>query len=676
VEVWNLVFTQFNRKEGGVLEPLPQKNIDTGMGLERLAAVMQGAANNFETDLFKPLTEEIIRAAKNSDSKNNPLFYAVADHMRAVVFAIYDGVLPSNEGRGYVVRKIIRKSLRHLRQLGIEKPFLYKLVPTVARIMRNPYPELAERRENIAEIILAEEKAFISILESSDTLLAQKFKPILKSPGSDKAAPIAFQLYDTYGIPFELIRDWLDKKGIKISESEFNKELEKQKQRSKLQSAMKGEVFDAGQLNLNVEGTRFSGYTDYGIKAKILKIIKGNSEVKKIAKADEARIILDKTCFYPESGGQVGDTGELVKGKNVFKVLDTKKTDKVIIHTGTVIEGSFKKSDSVSAKVDIERRLAIARNHTATHLLQAALRKVLGQHIKQQGSLVAPDRLRFDFTHFKDLSRQELDRIEETVNGYVINNYNLSVRQMSLAQARKSGALAFFGEKYAGRVRVVSINEISRELCGGTHLDFTGQIGLFKIIQESAVASGVRRIEAITGTSAYKAVKEEEKITEDISLALGVPAAKIAQELEKRLNRIRELEKQASSQKLGSVQASLDSLVQNAASVNGIKLVTKVCEDLDMDILRRTVDLIKEKTDNAIIAVASNNSGRALLVMGVTPDLCAKGIDASEIIRQISAIIGGSGGGRNDFAQAGGDKPENLDSAFRKLSDIVSRIKL
>jgi len=704
VEVWNLVFTQFNRKEGGILEPLPQKNIDTGMGLERLAAVMQGAPNNFETDLFKPLTEEIISAAKNSDVKNKPLIYAVADHIRAIVFAIYDGVLPSNEGRGYVIRKLIRKSTLHLRTLGLTKPFLYKLVPILAEIMQSPYPELKERRENIAEIILAEERSFASILDTSEPLLKQEEKPILESAQNDKLTQprdadgliiasgrtsnaIAISvvgLHDTYGIPQEIsygyYKDSLAKSSVAINEVVINSRIEKERNKlktlSKSKSAMTGDVFDSAGLNLKVKETKFLGYAGYEAKGKILGIFKNNLEVKNITKGDTAKIILDKTCFYPESGGQVGDTGELMKGKNIFEVLDTKKLDKVIFHIGRVKEGNFKKSDTVSAKMNIERRLSIARNHTATHLLQAALRKVLGAHIKQQGSLVEADRLRFDFTHFKDLSNAELDRIEETVNHYVMSNYSLASKQMTLPAAKKSGALAFFGEKYEGRVRMVSIGDVSKELCGGTHLDSTGQIGLFKIVQESAVASGIRRIEAITGTYAYKAVKEEEKIIEGISSALNVPVSKIAEELEKKLNRGKELEKQISSQKFSGMQASLDALIQNAESINGIKVITKISENLDMDILRRTVDLIKEKSDNAIIAIASNNSGKLLLVMGVTQDLCAKGIDASRLIREMAAMLGGSGGGRNDFAQAGGNKPENLDTAFRKLKDMITQIKL
>jgi alanyl-tRNA synthetase len=374
---------------------------------------------------------------------------------------------------------------------------------------------------------------------------------------------------------------------------------------------------------------------------------------------------LDKTSFYAESGGQIGDTGELIKGKNVFTVLNTKKAGKVIIHIGKVKAGSFKKNDLLSAKVDTARRIAIARNHTATHLLQAALRKVLGAHVRQQGSLVAEDRLRFDFTHFKDIEKTQLERIEEIVNGYVMNNLPLKVKEMPLALARKHGALAFFAEKYANKVRVVSIADVSQELCGGTHLTFTGQIGLFKIVQESSVASGVRRIEAITGTAAYKAIKAEEN--------------KLIQELEKRLTKIKELEKQLHSSKLSSVEATLDGLIKDSEEINGIRLITHIGANLDMNTLRRMVDLIKEKVNNsnAFIAVGTGNSvDNALLVFGATQDLCARGIDAVKLIKEIAPEIGGSGGGRKDFAQAGGNQPQNLEAAIKKLKTLLSQIKI
>ncbi len=672
IEVWNLVFTQYNRSEGGILKPLPKKNIDTGLGLERLAAVMQGVKNNFETDLFQPIVKEIVSAAASSPRLET--VYAISDHIRAIIFAIYDGVLPSNEERGYVVRKLIRRSCLHLRALGVKKPYLYRLVPVVSEVMKSPYPELQKRKENIAEIILAEERNFISTLNTSDTLFKEKFQEFTKNQDAEKVGKFAFQLYDTYGIPLELTKAWLDKYNIKISENTFNQELEKQKSRSKLQSAMKGEVFSLEDLHLGVSGTKFLGYHDYKASAKILKIVKDNLSVTKISRGEEGKIILDKTVFYAEAGGQVGDTGEIIKGKNIFQVLNMQKADKVTVHLGKVKEGTLKVGDKVLSCVDAQRRLSIARNHTATHLLQAALRKVLGVHVQQQGSLVAQDKLRFDFTHFKDITKDELMRIEEIVNNYILSNHSLITKQMPLSKARKSGALAFFAEKYTAGVRVVSIADFSKELCGGTHLNSTGQIGIFKIIQEGSIASGIRRIEATTGIFAYKSIKEEENIINEASSVLNVSKDRIIQELGRRTTRLKELEKELSAQKLDNLKASLDSLIQEAPEIKGIKIIAKIIENLDVDLLRKNVDLIKEKTSNAVIALGSIAKGRALLVMGLTQDLCQKGMDASKLIRDIATIIGGSGGGRKDFAQAGGGKPENFAKAFEELKSIIQKI--
>lgn len=676
VEVWNLVFTQFNRKEGGILEPLPKKNIDTGMGLERLAAVMQGAYTNFETDLFQPIVREISFNAQNAITQSKEPIYAVSDHIRAVIFAIYDGVTPSNDGRGYVIRKLIRKSALHLRwSLGIKKPFLYKLVPIVSEIMNVPYPELSLRRENIAQIILAEEKNFASTIESSKTLFKDKFNDLARKQDPERAGIIAFELYDTYGIPFELTKNWAEQNGIAISLDKFNKELEEQKRRSKLQSKMLGDVFDMKELHLAGAKTNFLGYAKYETKAKILKIIKDNTQVEKAHKGEEAKVILDKTVFYPESGGQVGDTGKFVKGKNILQVTDTQKFDKVIVHKGRVKEGGFKTGDELRACVDIERRLSVARNHTATHLLQAALRKILGVHIQQQGSLVAEDRLRFDFTHFKALANVELDRIEEEVNNYIINNERLKTKMLTLREAKKQGALAFFGEKYEQRVRMVAIGDFSKELCAGTHLDCVGQIGLFKIINEGSVASGVRRIEAITGESAYRTIKEQENILAEASSILNVSAESLTQELQKKLAQIKELEKKLNLQKLDIIKNSLDGIIQGSQNIKDIKIITKVMENIDMDLLRKTVDLIKQRTDKAVIALGSVLDGRVLLVMGITPDLVARGLDASILIRDVAKVIGGSGGGRKDFAQAGGNNPENLEKAFQEFKNIIGNLK-
>lgn len=661
-EIWNLVFTQYNRCDNGILEPLPKKNIDTGMGLERLSAVMQGVWNNFETELFQPLITEIQRRIKNGDKNNKEIIYALADHVRAVSFAVYDGVLPSNEARGYVIRKLIRKCSMHLRALGIRGPFLYKLVPVLAEIMKVPYPELKQRQEDIAQIILAEEKSFISMVNSSDTLFKDKFKDLIKTGNPQLAGQIAFKLYDTHGIPLELSKEWLEKKGLKISQEAFDMELAKQKTRSKSQSAMKGDVFSVKELHLGLKETKFLGYAKAQTKAKILRIVKDNSQVKKITKADQAKIILDKTVFYAESGGQIGDTGQIKIGKNTFEVVDTQKFDNVIVHIGEVVQGSFKIQDEILCLVDSQRRLAIARNHTATHLLQAALRKVLGKHVKQQGSLVTEDRLRFDFTHFEALNEEELARAEEEVYKYVIENHAVSIKQMTLIQAKKSGALAFFGEKYSDKVRIVSISDISKEFCGGTHLNFTGQIGLFKILREGSSASGVRRIEAVTGIAAYN--------------ELEARALAFKEELQKKSQQIKELEKERAVKKSASIVTGVDSLLNSVETINNIRLIAQPVVNLDMDLLRKTVDIMKQKIDNAIIAIGSDNDGRAMLVIGVTADLCAKGIDAAGLIRHVAGKIGGSGGGRPDFAQAGGNNPENFEAAFQELRNMVNNLKL
>ncbi|MCU0651259.1 MAG: alanine--tRNA ligase, partial [Candidatus Omnitrophica bacterium] len=513
IEIWNLVFTQFNRKDGGILEPLPQKNIDTGMGLERITAVMQGVTNNFQTDLFEPLLKEIKAAAKKPEAVQISEFYAVADHLRAIAFSVLDGILPSNEARGYVVRKLIRKSSMHLRSMGIHEPFLYRLVPVLADIMKKPYPQLQQRREDISSVILAEEKNFIAVLETSNTVLEEKYAGFEGGSNAWQAGEIAFELYDTYGIPLELTKAWLSKRKIEFSQESFDKKLEEQKARSKSKSAMQGDVFSLKEAHLkDVPATVFVGYEQTAAKVEVIKILKDGKEVEQINAGDEAKIILNLSPFYAESGGQVGDTGVLNLCSGIFEVTDTQKFGKVFLHVGRVKEGHIKILNAGEAKVDPERRLAIARNHTATHLLQAALRKVLGTHVQQQGSWVGVDRLRFDFTHLSGVKDRELDRIEEIVNGYVIADLAVDKKEMSLQEAREQGALAFFAEKYEDNVRIVSISDISKEFCGGTHLDRTGFIGLFKILHESSVASGVRRIEALTGAAAYRQMKEDQSV--------------------------------------------------------------------------------------------------------------------------------------------------------------------
>ncbi len=678
VEVWNLVFTQFNRTEAGTLEPLPQKNIDTGMGLERLAAVMQGVVSNFETDIFIPIVVELKRIMTEQEWRSGESYagrpvYAIADHIRAIVFAVYDGVLPSNEDRGYVVRKLIRKGVFESWYRG-GRGFLNRLVPVVAQTMRKPYPELVTRQEDIAGIIEAEEKNFIAILDASKALFEEKFSGAAQRRNADETGRIVFRLYDTYGIPRELTVDWLNAKNIPFSQEAFERALGEQKSRSKQQSTMKGDVFDLKELHLDVPATTFVGYEQSEAEARVLKLIKGSVEVAEIVPGDEARIILDRTPFYAESGGQVGDTGVMSASGGRFDVTDTKKSENITVHVGRVAEGVLRKGDPVNATVDGQRRLAIARNHTATHLLQAALRQVLGEHVQQQGSLVAPERLRFDFAHFRQVAAAELERVEEIVNAHIMRNEPLKTAEMSLAEAKKAGALAFFGEKYDERVRMVSVSGISKELCGGTHLSSTGEIGLFRIVQEGSVASGVRRIEAITGAAALQLAAQQQKILSGIASELGVPIEKASHEVGKRLMRIREVEKQLAAARMEALKGSIAETLTTAEVINGVSLIVREYPDAEPEFLRKAVDMIADRLPaearEAVIVGSSVHPSRISLAMRVKGSL----LDASKAIKEIASEIGGSGGGRKDFAQAGGNLPGNREKAIQRLKGLIRQV--
>jgi alanyl-tRNA synthetase len=662
VEVWNLVFTQFDRKKDGSLSPLPRKNIDTGMGLERLAAVIQGARTNFETDLFKPLVKEITSAVKSSPNKR--IVYAIADHIRAITFAIFDGVSPSNESKGYVVRKLIRRSLMHSRILKIKQPFLNRLVPVVAQTMKHPYPELKDQQEDIAGVILAEEESFISILKSAPALVRERQSQF---PHETPEKSI-FVLYDTYGVPPEVSTPLFARGGRKIDQGKISHLMDSQKQRSKAASSMKGDVFSLEKLPIKTKNTRFVGYRHNEINAKVMAILKDNSEVNKINTGDAANILLDETVFYPESGGQVADIGQIIKGKNIFQVSNVKLVSGAILHIGKIKSGVIKKNDSVKLMIDYQRRLDIARNHTGTHILQAALRRVLGTHVKQKGSLVSPEYLRFDFTHSKALSRDELSRIEELVNTHILNNEKTNIKTMSIQEAKKLGALAFFEERYQDKVRVMSIGDYSKELCGGTHLDSTGQIGLFTILSESSIASGVRRIEAVTGRYAYKKIKQQRDLLNDISEQLKVPQQEVARRIEKLIKEIKGLEKKKSS--IALEQLDIKDLLKVAEDVWGIKLITKLIPNIQEASLRSLVDLVKKKQPQCVCLLATDKANKAILVMGVTQDLLNRKLSANNLIKEVVKVMNGSGGGRADFAFGAGDI-DKLDTGFNKLKEII-----
>jgi len=664
VEVWNLVFTQFNRKSPGILEPLPKKNIDTGMGLERLASIMQAVKTNFETDLFSPIVKEIISNLDVDKDKFKENIYAVSDHIRAVTFAIYDGVLPSNEERGYVVRKIIRRGIMHLKKMKINKPFLYRLVPVVAKVMQKPYPELLSLQESISKIILEEEKNYLSILEESQNIFKKEFKDFLEGKNDPReSAKVAFKLYDTYGIPLELSKDFALQHGFEISSKVFEELLLSQRRLSQKETMFENKVFVDSPFFINLKETKFLGYTEFQTKAKVLKIEKNN---------DLFQIVLDKTVFYPESGGQIGDTGTIERKESIFEVLDTQKKDKVIIHIGKFKTNQmFKEKDLVLAKIDQKRRLSIARNHTATHLLQSALRNILGTHIKQEGSYVSDEYLRFDFFYPEKLNYQEVMRVEEEVNNYILKNDRVVKRTMSLEEAKRIKALAFFEEKYEKKVRVVSIGDYSKELCGGTHLDYTGQIGIFKITSFSSVAQNIKRIEAKTGKPAYRTVREYSDLIQDICLLLKSKPSDLIVQLEKRINRIKELEKLLDNLQFEYLNSSVEEMLNKAEEIKGIKFIYRFVSYVSPQVLRRIVDLIKAKEIKVIVLLATILDDNLYMVLGLSQTLNKMGLEANVLIKELASCFEGSGGGRADFAQGNSPVIENPQLLYQKLKEII-----
>lgn len=651
VEIWNLVFTQFNRKDNGVLEPLPNKNIDTGMGLERMASVLQGVKSNFEIDIFKPIITEIISFA--GSSPRNQLLYAIADHIRAVTFAIYDGVMPSNEQRGYVVRKLIRKAELHGQAMGIKEPFLHKLAPAVAEVFVKTYPELKSGINSIVDIIHDEEKLFTVTLKDAPRILKEEFKAPASSSGH-----IAFKLYDTYGIPLEITKSWAQEKGIEINEEEFREDLRQQKERSKKASKISEGIFVSSGLDLGVKESKFLGYRGLSVdSAKILRIIKDSKMVKQALAGESCQIILDKTPFYGESGGQIGDRGRIIKGKSVFSVEDTLSQDKVIIHCGRQDSGKLKAGDLVNCAVDRDFRQAAARAHTATHLLQWALREVLGAGIRQAGSLVEQDRLRFDFIYTQKVSHEDLLRVEELVQKRILNGDTVAVKEMPLARAKKVKALAFFEEKYASKVRLVDIGGYSKELCGGTHLVNSSSIGLFKIVSEGSIAKGIRRIEALCGELAWKRVREDEE--------------KLLSQLQDKMNSLGRMEKELARLKSESFSSSVGALVENSENLNGIKLICNKYPNVEAQGLRKIADLIRSKAPSYAACLAAYGEKGAQVIIGFSEDLVKKGFLANEIIKDVAKEINGSGGGRPQMAQAGSSDAQGIDRAIAAFKEIV-----
>lgn len=679
VEIWNLVFQQFDRQEDGTMKPLPTKNIDTGMGLERTIAILQGTETDYETDLFLPIIrhiESLSGASYGSSEEVNRPMRVVADHIRAASFAIADGVMPSNIARGYVLRRLIRNAIVKGRKLGLNRAFLASLVPTVVEVMGSVYTEIADRQSYIEKVIASEEEKFRRTLESGMQRLEDQIRLAAASEAKTLDGEAMFTLYDTYGFPWELTREMAAEGGISVDMEGFEAAMEEQRKRARDASEF-GSVMIAGgstallELEKTLEPTRFVGYEETAENATVLAIIKGEELVLSASEGEEVDIVLDITPFYAESGGQVGDTGEISGDGFAVEVLDTVKASHFFFHRSKVLSGAISVGDAAKCAVDKERRMAIARNHTGTHLLHAALRKVLGEHALQAGSVVEPDRLRFDFSHFQAVTPEEIRAIENEVNAMILADVQANVTVTNIEEARKMGATALFGEKYGDEVRVVRMGEFSIELCGGTHLQHTAQVGLFKILSESSIGAGLRRIEAVTGAGVVKYMHELEDQVRATAFVLGSAPSEIAVAAERAVQTAREALKEIQKLKSRGAAETAGELAESAQEAGGVKYVTASVPTADVDTLRSLADSIADKLRSGVIVLAGSENSKVLFVGKVTSDLVGKGFHAGNILRDVARVAGGGGGGKPEFAQAGGKDASKIPAALEKAAEII-----
>jgi alanyl-tRNA synthetase len=665
VEIWNLVFMQFERSADGTMTPLPKPSVDTGMGLERIAAVMQGVHSNYDIDLFKNLIRAAGKLAGTSVLTSSSL-RVIADHIRACTFLTVDGVLPSNEGRGYVLRRIIRRAIRHGYKLGIHEPFFYKLVPVLEKEMGAAYPELIRGSEHAQRVLKQEELRFAETLANGMVLLEGAIRGLRGAKVID--GDTVFKLYDTFGFPVDLTADIARERGLSIDQARFDAAMEEQRRRS--QEASKFGVDRSAGATLDAH-TQFRGYEELKTSARVLVLLKEGAQVEALGQGEEGEVVLDHTPFYAEAGGQVGDAGELTADGVRFVVTDTQKRGPAYAHIGTLVQGTIRLGDALQAKVDAARRQATVLNHSATHLLHAALRRVLGTHVLQKGSLVAPDRLRFDFAHVQAVTPAELLEIERLVNAQIRDNAPAETRVMDYDSALASGAMALFGEKYDKDVRVLRLGDFSMELCGGTHVRRSGDIGLFKIVSESGVASGVRRIEALTGAAALDYVEQNEAVLKEVATLMRGSREDLKDKLRAELERSRQMEREIRSLKDRLASGKGVDLAARAIDVQGVKVVATKVDGADASALRTAVDQLKHQLKSAVVVLASvEDAAKVLLVVGVTADQTGR-IKAGELAGAVAAQVGGRGGGRADFAQAGGSKPEGLDAALGSVEEFV-----
>jgi alanyl-tRNA synthetase len=676
VEVWNLVFMQFNRDASGRMDPLPSPSIDTGMGLERITTILQGRTSNYDTDLFRPLLDELSGLCGNdygADPGDDVSMRVIADHARAAAFVVGDGQYPGNDRRGYVLRKILRRAMVHGKRLGITDPFLYRLAGSVIEAMRPAYPELAETRETVARVIRREEESFAGTLGEGLRDFNERAAR-LKAAG-ERALPgeEAFFLYDTRGLPLEIIEDLARENGLTVDEAAFARAFETQRERSRRDYA-------SGKIRQGVAQTLFEGTTDFvgydaagPVPARIRAIIVDGERAEAVSAGERGELALDATPFYAASGGQVGDTGRITRDGGRARVLDTIYRGTAITHLVEVEEGRLETGDAVTAEVDLAKRRLTMKNHTATHLLQAALRQVLGAHVKQAGSLVTPERLRFDFTHYAPLSPAEIRRVEDLVNGEIWNNSPIATSLMDLEEAMRSGATALFGEKYQEKVRVVEVPGFSRELCGGTHVPATGHIGVFKIVGEGGISAGVRRVEAVTGPAALERFRSDEELIDALQEEGRVPRQEIPALLEKLHGRVRSLERELGELKARSARSAIGDILGAGRDIRGVQVVAHAVPSTDRAGLRTLADELKQKLGSGVVVLGTPQEGKPALVVMVTADLCGK-IPAGGVIKRIAPLVGGGGGGKPELAEAGGKDASRLGEALDASYGVIEEM--
>ena len=678
VEIWNLVFTQFDRQEDGTMVPLPSKNIDTGMGIERTVAVLNGTPSDYETDLFLPIIrriESVSGAQYGSDKTIDLSMRVIADHIRGAAFAIADGVVPSNVSRGYVVRRMIRKAILRGRALGLDKSFSHQIVPVVVEVMREPYPELAERETYITRSIRAEEERFRRTLEAG----VSRLEELLASSAKGISGEAAFKLYDSFGFPVELTREIAEERGVAVDMAGFEAAMEEQRRRAREGTIIPTELFGGGgdallEMQHRIGSTEFLGYEQTSATCQIVGIVKEGLLVDRAASGEDVEVVLDQTPFYAESGGQVGDTGEIVHdpdGEPKLIVTNTLKVADIFFHHCKVISGEIATGMRVQAKVDVQRRMDIARNHTATHLLHAALRSVLGEHALQSGSVVDPNRLRFDFSHGSALTPEEMQKIEDLVNEQILADLPVTVTETTTDEARKMGAMALFGEKYGESVRVITIGGYSTELCGGTHLTRTSQVGILKLMSEQSVGAGLRRIEAVTGRAALAHVRALGDRIRSLAETLNAPPSELEQAVQRLTSQLSDARRELEKLQAHSVSASAEEIAKTAVDTGGVNLVTRSLPTADAAALSSLADGIADRLKSAVVVLAGVSDGRVMFVTKVTPDLVTKGLHAGNIIREVAKAAGGGGGGKPEFAQAGAKDPSKVDSALALASELV-----